>query len=133
MQQQLKTRVKTRLAMAWMAASLAAPAMVLAHGAKPAQYGGVVQVASDLQFELVNRDGTVTLYVDDHDRKLPVAGATGKLTVLTGAQKTETALAAGAGNALVAADRMQLAKGAKAVALVRFADGKSVTVRFTVR
>ncbi|WP_373377093.1 hypothetical protein [Cupriavidus nantongensis] len=104
--------------------------VAMAHGAKPAQYGGIVQVASDLQFELVNRDGAVTIYVDDHDRKLPVAGASGKLTVLTGTRKTETALNPGADNALVAADKVQLQAGSKLVATIRFADGKTVTARF---
>ncbi|SOZ65488.1 conserved exported hypothetical protein [Cupriavidus taiwanensis] len=107
--------------------------MAMAHGAKPAQYGGIVQVASDLQFELVNRDGAVTIYVDDHDRKLPVAGASGKLTVLTGTRKTETALNPGADNALVAADKLQLQAGSKLVATIRFADGKIVTARFVAK
>jgi len=107
--------------------------VAMAHGAKPAQYGGIVQVASDLQFELVNRDGAVTIYVDDHDRKLPVAGASGKLTVLTGTRKTETALNPGADNALVAADKVQLQAGSKLVATIRFADGKTVTARFVAK
>ena len=107
--------------------------MAMAHGAKPAQYGGIVQVASDLQFELVNRDGAVTIYVDDHDRKLPVAGASGKLTVLTGTRKTETALNPGADNALVAADKLQLQAGSRLVATIRFADGKIVTARFVAK
>ncbi|SOZ17980.1 conserved exported hypothetical protein [Cupriavidus taiwanensis] len=107
--------------------------MAMAHGAKSAQYGGIVQVASDLQFELVNRDGAVTIYVDDHDRKLPVAGASGKLTVLTGTRKTETALNPGADNALVAADKLQLQAGSRLVATIRFADGKIVTARFVAK
>ncbi|SOZ38775.1 hypothetical protein [Cupriavidus neocaledonicus] len=105
----------------------------MAHGARPAQYGGIVQTASDLQFELVNRDGAVTIYVDDHDKKLPVAGASGKLTVLTGTRKTETALNPGADNALVAADKLQLQAGSKLVATIRFADGKTVTARFVAK
>ncbi|MCO4888442.1 hypothetical protein MKD50_03555 [Cupriavidus sp. WGtm5] len=107
--------------------------LAMAHGAKPAQYGGIVQAAGDLQFELVNRDGAVTIYVDDHDRKLPVAGASGKLTVLSGTRKTETALNPGADNALVAADKLQLTAGSKLVATIRFADGKTVTARFVAK
>ncbi|SPA43044.1 conserved exported protein of unknown function [Cupriavidus taiwanensis] len=107
--------------------------LAMAHGAKPAQYGGIVQAAGDLQSELVNRDGAVTIYVDDHDRKLPVAGASGKLTVLSGTRKTETALNPGADNALVAADKLQLTAGSKLVATIRFADGKTVTARFVAK
>ncbi|WP_439686606.1 Copper chaperone PCu(A)C [Cupriavidus oxalaticus] len=115
------------------ATSLGVSGLAMAHGAKPAQYGGIVQTASDLQFELVNKDGAITIYVDDHDRKLPVAGASGKLTVLTGTTKTETALAPGAGNALVAAGKLPLQAGAKLVATIRFADGKTVTARFVAK
>lgn len=115
------------------ATSLGVSGLAMAHGAKPAQYGGIVQTASDLQFELVNKDGAITIYVDDHDRKLPVAGASGKLTVLTGTTKTETALAPRAGNALVAAGKLPLQAGAKLVATIRFADGKTVTARFVAK
>ncbi|WP_454736099.1 hypothetical protein [Cupriavidus necator] len=107
--------------------------LAMAHGAKPAQYGGIVQTASDLQFELVNKDGAVSIYVDDHDKKLPVAGASGKLTVLTGAQKTETALNPATDNALVASDKLQLKAGSKLVATIKFADGKTVTARFVAK
>lgn len=125
--------MKKQIATMLMAASLGFSGLAMAHGAKPAQYGGVVQTAGDLQFELVNKDGAITIYVDDHDTKKPVAGASGKLTVLTGTQKTETTLAAGTGNALVAADKVQVARGSKAVAVIKFADGKSVTARFLVK
>ncbi|AMR81060.1 hypothetical protein [Cupriavidus nantongensis] len=128
--------MKKQISAMVLAASLAlsgVSGVAMAHGAKPAQYGGIVQVAGDLQFELVNRDGAVTIYVDDHDRKLPVAGASGKLTVLTGTRKTETALNPGADNALVAADKLQLQAGSKLVATIRFADGKTVTARFVAK
>lgn len=93
----------------------------------------MVQTASDMQFELVGKDGRVTLYVHDHDQKKPVAGAQGKLTVLAGADKKETALTPGQDNALLARDAIELPAGAKAVATVTFADGKTVTVRFSVK
>ncbi|MEM5427992.1 hypothetical protein [Cupriavidus oxalaticus] len=125
--------MKKQLSAVLFAASLGLSGLAMAHGAKPAQYGGAVQTASDLQFELVNNDGSITIYVDDHDKKLPVAGASGKLTVLTGTQKAETALVPGAGNALVAADKLALAAGSKAVAAIRFADGKTATVRFALK
>ncbi|QBY50560.1 hypothetical protein [Cupriavidus oxalaticus] len=125
--------MKKQITTILIATSLGVSGLALAHGAGPAQYGGIVHAASDLQFELVNKDGAVTIYVDDHDKKLPVAGASGKLTVLTGARKTETTLAPGAGNALVAADKLSLQAGAKLVATIRFADGKTVTARFVAK
>lgn len=125
--------MKKQISAMLFAASLGLSGLAIAHGAKPAQYGGIVQIASDLQFELVNKDGAVTIYVDDHDKKLPVAGASGKLTVLTGKEKTETALTPGDGNALVGAQKLPLAVGSKAVATIRFVDGKTATVRFALK
>ncbi|AVA33766.1 MULTISPECIES: hypothetical protein [Cupriavidus] len=125
--------MKKLIAIAMAAAALGSAGLVHAHGAKPAQYGGVVQNASDMQFELVNKDGKVSLYVDDHDEKKSVTGAKGKLTVLAGTDKKETTLAPGNDNALVAKDAIALPSGAKAVATVTFADGQTVTVRFTVK
>jgi len=125
--------MKKVLVIALAALSLGATGAVQAHGAKPAQYGGVVQTASDLQFELVNKEGKLNLFVDDHDRKKSVAGATGKLTVLSGTEKKETALVPGSANALIATDNLALPAGAKAVATVTFPDGKTVTVRFAIK
>lgn len=125
--------MKKQISTVLIAASLGLSTLAMAHGAKPAQHGGIVQTASDLQFELVNKDGAVTIYADDHDKKLPVAGASGKLTVLTGAEKSETALAPGAENALVAADKLQVKAGSKLVATIKFANGKTVTARFVAK
>src|SRR5256885_12844062 len=38
-----------------------------AHGPSKAQYGGVVQTASDLSFELANEGDKAALYIVDHD------------------------------------------------------------------
>lgn len=125
--------MKRLLTTALFALSLATGGLAQAHGARPAQYGGVVQTASDLQFELVSKDGKTSVYVNDHDANKPVAGAKGKLTVLAGAQKKEIALTPGPGNELIAAEPVALPSGTKAVATVTFADGKTITVRFAIR
>jgi hypothetical protein len=120
----------------WM--TLAAVAITLggaaaqAHGPAAAKHGGVVQSASDLGFELVgNADGAV-LYIEDHGKPLATKGASGKLTVLNGADKAELDLVPSGDNALQAKGA-KLAAGAKAVAAVTLPSGKVVTVRFTVK
>ncbi|MGO4280114.1 hypothetical protein [Cupriavidus sp. RAF20_2] len=125
--------MKKLVAIGLAAFTLGATGLVHAHGAKPAQYGGVVQTASDLQFELVNKDGKPNLYVDDHDARKSVSGAKGKLTVLSGKEKNETVLTPGSDNVLVASEPVPLPRGAKAVATVTFADGKTITVRFAIK
>ena len=124
--------MKNIFAVAAVAASLILSGHALAHGAKP-KHGGIVQSAGDLAFELVAKDGTATIYVDDHGKALPTAGATGTLTVLKGAEKTELPLEAGTGNTLVAKGDPKLAAGSKAVAAITFADKKTVSVRFSVK
>jgi len=124
--------MKKIFAVAAFAAGLVLSGQALAHGAKP-KHGGIVQTAGDLSFELVARDGGATIYVDDHGKDKPTAGATGTLTVLRGTQKTELPLESGGNNVLVAKGQAPLEKGSKAVASVNFADKKTVSVRFSVK
>ncbi|MEN3278431.1 MAG: hypothetical protein V7631_4221 [Massilia sp.] len=123
--------MKKLFAVAALAASVVPTGNVHAHGAKP-KHGGIVQTAGDLSFELVSKDGATTIYVDDHGKDLPTAGASGTLTVLKGTEKTALPLAAGGNNTLVARGAT-LAAGSKAVAAVTFADKKAVSVRFSVK
>lgn len=124
--------MKKIVAVVALAASVAFSSNVLAHGAK-ARHGGIVQSAGDLSFELVTRDADTRIYVDDHGKDLPTAGATGTLTVLKGAQKAELPIVAGANNILVVKGDARLAPGSKAVAAVTFADKKAVSVRFSIK
>lgn len=124
--------MKKLTALAAIGLSLALSGNVMAHGSK-AKHGGIVQSAGDLSFELVSKDGTTTIYVDDHGKDLPTAGASGTLTVLKGAQKFAVPLEAAGGNMLVAKGDAVLSKGSKAVAAVTFADKNVVSVRFSVK
>lgn len=124
--------MKRLLALVAIAASVTATG-AYAHGDKP-KHGGVVQSASnDISFELVNKDGKATIYVEDHGKPVATAGASGKLTVLNGASKSEVTLEPAGENSLVARDSVKLDKGAKAIATVTFADKTSVNVRFSMK
>jgi hypothetical protein len=101
------------------------------HGAPTPQHGGVVQVVDDVGFELVAAGDTAVLYITDHGMPVPVEGMTGKLTVLSGSQKTEADLAV-AGKTLEAKG-IKLPSGAKAVATITNAEKKTLTVRFTIK
>lgn len=124
--------MKKWLALVAMAVTVAVSGNALAHGDKP-KHGGIVQSASDLGFELVNKDGKATLYVEDHGKPVSTAGAAGKLTVLNGAEKTEVVLEPAGENTLVTKGEAKLVKGTKAIAAVTFADKKTVNVRFSVK
>jgi hypothetical protein len=103
----------------------------MAHGGAQAKHGGVVATASDLSFELVSSPDGALIYVEDHGKPMAPTGLKGKLTVLSGTEKSEADL-------VVAGDKLEakgikLAKGAKVVASLVTPGAKAITVRFTVR
>lgn len=121
-----------KLLMALTAALAAASFNAHAHGDAKPMHGGVVQVASDLHFELVAGGNGAAVYVVDHDKPADTAKMSGKLTVLNGKEKSEAELKPAGNNKLEAAN-IKLAPGAKAVASISGAKGKVITVRFTVK
>jgi len=126
-------KLKTFLTTATLAVGLSAAGLpaALAHGGAQPKHGGIVQAASDLSFELVSVAEGAAIYVEDHGKPMTPAGMSGKLTVLTGSQRSEAELAA-AGDRLLAKG-VKLASGAKVVATLSTADKKAITVRFTVK
>ncbi|MCV2367864.1 hypothetical protein [Roseateles oligotrophus] len=103
-----------------------------AHGAAKPQHGGVVQVANDVNFELVLQADGALIYLIDHDEPMSSAGITGKLTVLSGASKTEAELKPAGDNKLQAIG-IKIGSGAKVVASLSNVEGKAVTVRFAIK
>ncbi|MBX3670937.1 MAG: hypothetical protein KF778_21270 [Rhodocyclaceae bacterium] len=113
------------------AAAFAADDHNHAHEHKGLQ-GGVVAEANHLDFELVAKPDTIKLYIRDHDKPLGVKDATAKVTLLSGASKTEVDLAP-SGEALEAKGTFSIAAGAKAVAVVNLPSKKVATVRFVIQ
>lgn len=113
------------------ALTLATPLAALAHGDAVPLYGGVVQVASDIHFELVPQAAGATLYVVDHGKPADAASMTGRLVVLNGTRKSEGALKPAGGNRLEAAG-VVVEKGAKAIATVNRPGAAPLTVRFSM-
>lgn len=103
----------------------------LAHSGAEPKHGGTVQAAGDLSFELVAQPDGAAVYVEDHGKPMDPAGMSGKLTVLHGGQKSEAELTP-AGDKLEAKD-VTLSAGTRAVAALRTAGKKLITVRFVVR
>ncbi|MFH1814252.1 MAG: hypothetical protein ABIF28_08820 [Pseudomonadota bacterium] len=123
---------KTFLITVLAVAAAATPQFVSAHGEAKPRHGGVVQNVNDLGFELVADAAGATIHVDDHGSALASSGMSGKLTVLDGKTKSEAVLKPAGGNRLFA-EGARLAPGAKAVATITDAAGKTMTVRFSIR
>jgi hypothetical protein len=111
------------------AIALACAGLAHAHGAKP-KHGGAVQTVNDVAYELVKKDGKAVIYIEDHGKEVPTAGASGKLTILAGKEKTEVPLEASGANTLTSKADVTLAPGTKAIASIALAGKDAVNVRF---
>ena len=116
-------------------AALSVPGPLHAHEdhGKPA-YGGVVAEAGAFQGELVAASAKgATLYITDHGKPVPTAGASAKAVVLAGGSKTELEFTPAGDNRLAAPGGQSIARGAKAVVTVKLKDGRSGALRFDVK
>jgi hypothetical protein len=127
-------RARLLLRAAVLACAALAGTAALAHDdhGKP-QHGGIVAEAGTFQGELVAGPKGPTLYVTDHGQPVPTAGASGKLVVLAGGQRSDLALSPAGDNRLAPAQPLSLPKGARAVATVTLKDGRSGALRFDVK
>lgn len=125
--------MKKFLALMVMAVTVAAGSNAFAHGEK-AKHGGIVQESSNgVNLELVAKDGKATIYVEDHGKPVATAGASGKLTVLNGKEKSEVPLEPAGENALASKGDVKLVSGTKAIAMITLADKKALSVRFAMK
>ena len=125
-------KTKQLLIAAVLGAAALAMNSAIAHGAAGPRHGGIVQVANDVNFELVVDADGATIYLVDHDQDMPSKGISGKLTGLQGGQKSEADVTATEGNTLRATG-VKIAAGAKVGAVLNNVEGKTATVRFTIK
>jgi hypothetical protein len=123
--------MKKLLIVAVLALSALSFNVALAHGSAKAKHGGVLATANDLSFELAAEGGNAVIYIEDHGKPMAPTGLKGKLTVLSGAEKSEAEL-------VVVVNRLEakgitLAPGAKVVAALVTPAAKAFTVRFTIK
>ena len=105
---------------------------VFAHGELVSKHGGQVVEISDMQFEIVAKTDQILIYVTDHGKVIDIKGATAKLTLLSGKDKTEVPMIFAGENKLEAIGSFTVGKGVKAVALVTVGS-KTTSVRWTLK
>ena len=125
--------MNSRLALLLAAVTLAASAAAHADGEHKPKYGGVVTVVKDVQYELVAKPDSVALFIEDHGRKVDTKGATAKLTLLTGGEKSEVILVPFGENGLEAKGAIRMPGGTKAVAMISLAGKPAVSARFEIK
>lgn len=109
-----------------LALTLQAPAQAHENHGQP-MYGGVVAEAVEAQFELVPQGNKAVVYVTQHGVPQSTTGASGKLTVLSGANKTEAELKPAGQNRMEAA--LAVPPGAKALITIQLLGKKPLTGR----
>ena len=122
--------MKSRIALLLTAVTLAASAAAYADGEHKPKYGGVVTVVRDVQYELVAKADSVALFIEDHGKKVDTKGATAKLTLLSGADKSEISLVPVGENGLEAKGVFKVPVGTKAVATIALAGKPAISARF---
>ena len=75
----------------------------------------------------------ITVHVRDHGKVASTKGATGKLTILAGAEKTEVALAPAGEDRMEAKGSFKVAAGTRIVATINLAGKKPANVRFALK
>jgi len=125
--------MKSRVVLLLAAVTLATSVAVYADGEHKPKYGGVVAVVKDVQYELVAKSDSVTLFIEDHGKKVDTKGAAGKLTLLTGGDKTEVPLVPMGENGLGAKGAFKVPAGTKAVATITLAGKPAINARFELK
>ncbi len=126
---EMKMTLKTTLTAAALAVALASVSTVaLAHAEHgQAQYGGVVAEAGEAQFEIVAKDGRLIVYATNHGAPVDTAGASARLTALTGSTKSEFDLKPAGDNRLQG--QGSVAAGAKLLINVQWPGRKPLQAR----
>lgn len=127
--QEIKMNFKTLLTAASIVFSLslgASQALAHAEHGQP-QHGGIHAEAGEAQFEIVARDGKLTVYVTSHGAPVDTVGASGRLTVLAGTVKSDIALAPAGSNLLQGVG--PVASGAKLLINVQLPGKKALQAR----
>ena len=97
---------------------------------KPMQ-GGILVTVKDIDYELVASTTVLRLYLRDHGKAVDLSKATGKLTLLSGAEKQEVELKPSA-DKLEATGTFKVAPGTKVAAVIS-TGAKQATARFVIK
>lgn len=125
--------MKLRLTLIVAGIALGASTAAFGDGDQKPMYGGVVAIVKDIQYELVAKPDSVTVFILDHGKKVGTKGATGKLTLLSGSEKTEVALASVGENSVGAKGVFKVAPGTKAVVMITLEGKPPASARFEIK
>lgn len=97
------------------------------------KFGGIVAEGKAFDAELVAKPDLITVHFSDHGKPMMTKGAKGKITILTGTEKTETELTPTGDSRMEAKGKFNVAKGTKAVVEITPEGRKPSTLRFAIK
>ena len=97
------------------------------------KFGGIVAEGKAFDAELVAKPDVLTVYVSDHGKPMSTKGARGKITLLSGTDKTEADLVPAGANQLEARGKFNVAAGTKALVAITPEGKTASTLRFTIK
>lgn len=97
------------------------------------KFGGIVAEGKAFDAELVAKPDLITVYVSDHGKAMSTKGARGKITLLSGTDKSETDLLPAGDNKLEAKGKFNVAAGTKALVVITPEGKTASTLRFTIK
>lgn len=102
------------------------------HGYNP-QYGGVAEKSNDIDYELVAKPEIITLYASSHGQPVNIQGASAKLILLNGTEKSNATLNPIGNEKLEANGNFKITQGTKIVALIAIPGKKISNIRFLIK
>ena len=126
----------TRITLACLAlgiACIAAAADKHGHDHDKPLHGGIIAEAAGLDFELVTKADSLTLYVIDNGKPVPTAGAKGAATVHAGSEKTAATFEAAGENKLVAKGSFKMGVGVRMAVAVTLPGKPEAKLNFRLK
>ena len=102
------------------------------HQEVKARHGGAVVEVSDVEYELVRRDGALVIHVSDHGKAISTQGWSGSIAIL-GGEKGSAELAPGGENLLAVKGALKAPPGTRLLATINAPGKKPIQIRFTVK
>ena len=97
------------------------------------KHGGLVTEGKEIQYELVAKPDSISVYVEDHGKKLSTAGMAGRVTLRKGAERAEAVLTPAGDNKLEAKGAFKVAPGTTAIVAVKRSGQAEETMRFSLK
>jgi nitrogen fixation protein FixH len=98
-----------------------------------ANYGGVLAEAKDLDYELVVKADSLTLYVADHGKPLATAGGKASATVFAGSEKTTVTLEPAGDNKFAAKGSFKSGVGVRVAVTVALSGKPEAKLNFRLK